>query len=74
LQYITNDNGTSYFFKTIDCIKSERRASIEELGSELPTKKEIDAEDRIDLRTEMRSIFDSFQSQFHRLDKERQDM
>jgi hypothetical protein len=42
LQYVTNDNGASYFFKTIDCIKTEKRVSVEDLGTELPTKKEID--------------------------------
>lgn len=33
VHYITNDTGKTYFFKKIECIKTEERASIDELGT-----------------------------------------
>jgi hypothetical protein len=40
----------------------------------LPTKKDIAEQDYISLPTEMKKLFENFQSQFRRLDKEREEM
>lgn len=72
--YITNDKGQSFFFKSLDCLQTEKRASVEEIGVELPTKKDIAPQDYISLPAEMKKMFDNFQSQFRRLDKEREEM
>ena len=74
LHFITNDKGSSFFFKSLECLKIEKRASVEEIGVELPTKREIQPQDSIHLPSEMKKLFQGFQKQFQRIDKERLEM
>jgi hypothetical protein len=72
LHYITNDKGKSFFFKSLECLKTEKRATVADIDIDLPSKKDISRQDYINLPTAMKGLFDNFQQQFHRLDKERQ--
>lgn len=39
VHYITNDSGKTFFFKKVECVRLEKRVSIEDIGHELPTKR-----------------------------------
>jgi hypothetical protein len=74
VHYITNDSGRSFYFKKIECIRFEKRIPIDDIGVELPNKREYPPEDHISLKEEMKKLFQGFQGQFERLDKEREEM
>lgn len=64
VHYITNDQGRTFYFRKIECIRLEKRIPIDDIGVELPTKRDIAPEDHINLRGEMRKLFEGFQQQF----------
>jgi hypothetical protein len=74
VHYLTNDEGRTFYFRKIECVKFEKRIAIDDIGIDLPAKKDIPPEDHIDLRQEMRKLFSGFQQQFQRLDREREEM
>jgi hypothetical protein len=64
VHYITNDEGRTFYFRKIECVRFERRIPIDDIGVELPNKREVAPEDHISLRTEMKKLFGGFQQQF----------
>lgn len=64
VSYITNDDGRSFFFKKIECLKIQHKISVDDVSRELPSKKEIAQEDHITLKYQMKKIYGNFQQQY----------
>lgn len=69
LHYITNDEGKNFFFQKIECMRVEKRALVDNIARELPTRKDYMPEEYIHLGTEMRVAFEGFQTQFDRVER-----